>query len=190
NAPHLRAARQRSARRAAHDRRRCGPHGSAHAPRRGEHAHRRASSFELGTAVPGFCTGSSVFRDQGLRRRGHRCMTISPSFHYYYEGGSMQASYAKCIEVSKRIRWDIDRDVIRGRGFDATRKFLPDGLSKVGGLDFLSRDEKRLVSQIQGRTYSNMFGLVERYIGAKVLEISREHWFGDQTALEALVRFT
>jgi len=102
----------------------------------------------------------------------------------------MQASYAKCIEVSKRIRWDIDRDVIRGRGFDATRKFLPDGLSKVGGLDFLSRDEKRLVSQIQGRTYSNMFGLVERYIGAKVLEISRDHWFGDQTALEALVRFT
>jgi len=98
--------------------------------------------------------------------------------------------YAKCIEVSKRIRWDIDRDVIRGRSFDATKKFLPDGLSKVGGLDFLSRDEKRLVSQIQGRTYSNMFGLVERYIGAKVLEISREHWFGDQTALEALVRFT
>jgi hypothetical protein len=102
----------------------------------------------------------------------------------------MQASYAKCIEVSKRIRWDIDRDVIRGRSFDATKKFLPDGLSKVGGLDFLSRNEKRLVSQIQGRTYSNMFGLVERYIGAKVLEISREHWFGDQTALEALVRFT
>ena len=98
--------------------------------------------------------------------------------------------YAKCIEVSKRIRWDIDRDVIRGRSFDAEKKFLPDGLSKVGGLEFLGKDEKRLVSQIQGRTYSNMFGLVERYIGAKVLEISREHWFGDQTALEALVRFT
>ena len=26
--------------------------------------------------------------------------------------------YAKCIEVSKRVRWDIDRDVIRGRSFD------------------------------------------------------------------------
>jgi len=26
--------------------------------------------------------------------------------------------YAKCIEVSKRIRWEIDRDVIRGRKFD------------------------------------------------------------------------
>ena len=98
--------------------------------------------------------------------------------------------YAKCIEVSKRIRWDIDRDVIRGRSFDFAKKFLPDGLSKTGELDFLGGNEKRLVSQIQGRSYANIFGLVERFIGAKVLEISRDHWLGDQTALEALVRFT
>ena len=43
---------------------------------------------------------------------------------------------------------------------------------------------------MQGRTYANMFGLVERFIGAKMLEVSRDHWFGDQVALEALVRFT
>ena len=98
--------------------------------------------------------------------------------------------YAKCIEVSKRVRWDIERDVIRGRKFDVTKKFLPDGLSKVDELVFLSSEEKRLVSQIQGRTYANMFGLVERFIGPKVSEISREHWLGDQTAFEALVRFT
>ena len=35
-----------------------------------------------------------------------------------------------------------------------------------------------------------MFGLVERFIGAKILEVSRDHWLGDQVALEALVRFT
>jgi hypothetical protein len=98
--------------------------------------------------------------------------------------------YAKVIEVSKRIRWDIERDVIRGRKFDAKKKYLPDGLSQIAGLEFLGADEKRLLSQIQGRTYANIFGLVERYIGAKMLEISREHWLGDQTALEALVRFT
>jgi hypothetical protein len=98
--------------------------------------------------------------------------------------------YARSIEASKRIRWDIDRDVIRGRTFDYAKKFLPDGLSKVEELDFLSAAEKRLVSQIQGRSYANIFGLVERFIGAKVLEISRDHWLGDQTALEALVRFT
>ncbi len=100
------------------------------------------------------------------------------------------ARYAKCIEVSKRMRWDIDRDVIRGRAFDFSKKFLPDGLSKVDRLVFLTAAEQRLLSQIQGRTYANIFGLVERFIAAKVLEVSREHWLGDQTALEALVRFS
>jgi len=100
------------------------------------------------------------------------------------------ARYAKCVEVSKRVRFDIDRDVIRGRKFDFSKKFLPDALSHVGGLDFLTVEERRFLSQIQGRTYANMFGLVERFIGPKILEVSREHWLGDQTAFEALVRFT
>jgi hypothetical protein len=98
--------------------------------------------------------------------------------------------YARCIEVSKRIRWEIDRDVIRGRHFDFSRTFLPDGLSKLASLDFLSDQERRCASHVQGRTYANMFGLVERFISAKIMEVSREHSLGDQTAFEALVRFT
>jgi hypothetical protein len=98
--------------------------------------------------------------------------------------------YAKCIEVSKRIRWDIDRDVIRGRSFDLSQKFLPDGLSFANRLAFLDSDDARRLSQVQGRTYAGMFGLCERFIGAKILEVSREHCLGDQVALEALVRFT
>ena len=80
--------------------------------------------------------------------------------------------------------------MIRGRQFDFSKKFLPDGLSKLNELDFLRPAERRLLSQIQGRTYANMFGLVERFIGAKMLEVSRDHWLGDQIALEALVRFS
>ena len=98
--------------------------------------------------------------------------------------------YARCINASKRVRWDIDEDVIRGRGFDRSQKYLPDGLSLVSEFTTLASDEKRFVSQIQGWTYTNIFGLVERFIGAKILEVSRDHWLGDQTALEALVRFT
>jgi hypothetical protein len=98
--------------------------------------------------------------------------------------------YAKCIEVSKRVRWDIDNDIIRGREFDFSQKFLPDGISKVDQLDFLDDDKKILLSQVQGRTYANMFGFVERFITAKVLETTRDHWLGDQTALEALIRFS
>lgn len=98
--------------------------------------------------------------------------------------------YAKCIEVSKRIRWDIDEDVIRGRQFDFSKKFLPDGLSQVNNIAFISDAEKRFLSQIQGRTYANVFGLVERFICAKVLEVSQQYFTGDQIVLEALVRFS
>jgi len=98
--------------------------------------------------------------------------------------------YARCIEASKRIRWDIETDVIRGRSFDTARKFLPDGLALATEFAFLGADEARFVSQIQGRSYANIFGLVERFIGAKILQTSEQHWLGDQTALEALVRFT
>jgi hypothetical protein len=97
--------------------------------------------------------------------------------------------YAKCIEVSKRVRWDIDKDVLRGREFDFSQKFLPDGISKIDQFEFLKVDEKRFVSQIQGRTYANMFGFVERFITAKILEVTRDHWLGDQISLEALIRF-
>ena len=98
--------------------------------------------------------------------------------------------YARAVAVSKRVRFDIDQDVIRGREFDFGRKFLPDGLSMVGRLPFLKPGEQRLFSQVQGRTYANMFGLVERFIGPKISEVSRDHWLGDQVAFEALVRFT
>jgi hypothetical protein len=97
--------------------------------------------------------------------------------------------FARCIAASKRVRWDIESDVIRDRRFDRASKFLPDGLSLASRLDFLSPPEQLYFSQVQGRTYANMFGLVERFIGAKVLEMSRDHWLGDQVALEALVRF-
>ena len=98
--------------------------------------------------------------------------------------------YAKCIAVSKRIRWDIEKDVIKGRHYEPDRKFLPDGLSKVNDIPFLTEDEKRFLSQIQGRTYANVFGLVERFICAKVMEVSNDYALGDQVALEALVRFS
>jgi len=98
--------------------------------------------------------------------------------------------YSRCIKVSKRVRWDIDDDVIRNRKFNNLDKFLPDSLSRLNQLEFLKPPDLIFLSQIQGRTYANIFGLVERFINAKVLELTKHHFFGDQTALEALVRFS
>jgi hypothetical protein len=103
---------------------------------------------------------------------------------------SPMSRYALAVENSRRVRWDIDKDVIRGRAFDLTRSFLPAGLSLVDELGFLTPADRRLFSQVQGRTYANVFGLAERFIGAKMLEATRAHWMGDQIALEALVRFS
>jgi hypothetical protein len=95
--------------------------------------------------------------------------------------------YARILETSRRVRWDIDRDVIRGRGFDTGRNFMPPGLSLADELDFLSLPDRRLFSQVQGRSYAYLFGLCERYIAAKVLDVARDHGLGDQVALQALV---
>jgi len=100
------------------------------------------------------------------------------------------SAYAKVIVNSKRVRWDIETDVLRGRRFDLSKPFLPSGLSLANELAFLGEDDRRLFSQVQGRSYAYIFGLVERFIGAKVLDLSRAHALGDQVALEALVRMT
>ena len=74
-------------------------------------------------------------------------------------------------------------------GSTAPTSSCPTGSLWRAGSTSSRRGEKIYFSQVQGRTYANMFGLVERFIGAKVLELSRDHWLGDQVALEALVRF-
>jgi len=97
--------------------------------------------------------------------------------------------FAQVLAAAKRVHWDIEEDVIRGRVLDRAHKYLPDGLTLAGELP-LSPDERVLLSQIQGRTYANMFGLVERFINAKVLELGQDYWLHDQTALEALIGFS
>lgn len=100
------------------------------------------------------------------------------------------ARYAQVVRLSKKSEWQIDRDLLQDRHFDFSRKFLPDGLSHVDRIPFLSSGDARLLSQVQGRTYAYIFGLVERFISAKMLDQSRAHALDDQNAMEALVRFT
>jgi hypothetical protein len=99
------------------------------------------------------------------------------------------ARYRKCLHNARKVTWDIDADVIRFRQLDTASKYLPDSLSLVTQLPFLNEGQQRLLSQVQGRTYAYLFGLIERCINAKVLELSREHCLGDQIAVAALLQF-
>jgi hypothetical protein len=100
------------------------------------------------------------------------------------------ARYAQIVRLSKKSEWQIERDVLANRDFDFSRNFLPAGLSRVDTIPFLNTADARLLSQVQGRTYAYIFGLVERFISAKMLDQGRAHALDDQHALEALVRFT
>jgi hypothetical protein len=98
--------------------------------------------------------------------------------------------YAQIVRLSKKTEWQIERDVLANREFDFNRNFLPAGLSRVDTIPFLNPQDQKLLSQVQGRTYAYIFGLVERFISAKMLEQGRAHALTDQNAVEALVRFT
>jgi hypothetical protein len=98
--------------------------------------------------------------------------------------------YRRIVAASKKARFDLDRDVFRGRTLEPDLKYLPDGLSRIDTKVPLTETQRAFISRIQGRTYANIFGLVERYINAKVLEISSQHALGDQVELEALMRFS
>jgi hypothetical protein len=100
------------------------------------------------------------------------------------------ARYAQVVRLSKKSEWQIDRDLLQDRQFDFTRNFLPAGLSRVDTIAFLSAQDQRLLSHVQGRTYAYIFGLVERFISAKMMDQGRAHALDDQHAMEALVRFT
>ena len=49
---------------------------------------------------------------------------------------------------------------------DPAQHFLPDALARIEGFAFLSRAERRLVSQVQARTYAAMFRLLAAVTGA------------------------
>jgi hypothetical protein len=127
----------------------------------------------------------------GARRAAKNALLV-----HHFKEPSMQASgiasdaYAKVIANSKRVRWDIEQDVIRGRRFDISKPFMPPSLSLVGELPFLGAADRRRFAQVQGRSYAYIFGLVERFISAKVMKLGRDRVLGDQVALEALVRMT
>jgi hypothetical protein len=52
--------------------------------------------------------------------------------------------FARCIEAGKRIRRDTEDDVIHGRHFDFTQRFLPGGPALVEALGALTTPQQRL----------------------------------------------
>lgn len=94
----------------------------------------------------------------------------------------------RCLDALQRIRWDIDRDLLRGRRPDFARRFVPDAISRVDELGFLGTSAARALSHWQGRTYAQRAVLAKRLVAATSLRLAQREAAGPVVALEAHVR--
>ena len=96
--------------------------------------------------------------------------------------------HARCLAALRRIAWDVERDLIRSRRPDFSRRFVPDALTSVGELGFLRPDQARRLSQLQACTYAHSAVRVARCVAAVTLRGGEAHWCGDAVALQTHVR--
>jgi len=97
--------------------------------------------------------------------------------------------YASCVKGSEKVAWKLDDVMPEGARLDFGRPFLPAALSGQGDLPFLSAEERRMLNQITGNAYLNLFGFVAEYVIALTVEHAHAELFGDHDAIRALMRF-
>lgn len=98
-----------------------------------------------------------------------------------------ESSYQKCIDNSERVAWTING--VLSAGFDFQRRFLPETLAQVNGLQELSVSEKLLLNQIRALTYAHLFGFVEEFIIREVMLLASRYSSDRAVERRALLRF-
>ena len=94
-------------------------------------------------------------------------------------------SYADVLQNSLKVAW-TERQVLEGRDFDYSKRFLPNRLSGVDGIRCLNEREKLKLNQIMGNAYCHIFAYVEEYIIPQALEAAQKDIYGDETRLRTL----
>lgn len=97
-------------------------------------------------------------------------------------------SYQDCLDRSKRVAWKED-DVLAGKTFDFSKRFLPNRLSGVDEIECLDETEKRQLNQIMGNAYCHIFAFVEEYIIPMVTQEALKDPYGDEVRFRSLLRF-
>ncbi len=98
-------------------------------------------------------------------------------------------SYRGALEASERIGWRVEDIIGEDKRLDFGKSFMPESLAQVGGVSFLSAEEKRVLNQIRGHEYLAMFGLVEEFILPYAVDHARANLSGDDYRVRALLQF-
>ena len=97
-------------------------------------------------------------------------------------------SYADCLQKSYRVNWRIG-DVVDGRRFDPSRRWLPAQLSGADAITCLSPAEKTKLNHLEMGAYAHLFGFVEEFVAPKVLALARDFEIDNREAFDALANF-
>jgi hypothetical protein len=97
-------------------------------------------------------------------------------------------SYDTCLTGSVTRAWSVE-DCFRGRDFDFDKPFLPERIAGVNAIGCLTDGEKRMLNQIRGNSYCDIFAFVEEYIVPLVIDRGCTDLYGDETRLWSLLRF-
>src|SRR5438093_4727903 len=98
-------------------------------------------------------------------------------------------THENALENSKKVAWQED-DVLGGRHFDLSKRFLPNRLSGTDDIDCLNEEEKRTLNQIMGNAYCHLFAFVEEFIVPTVTEAVLYTPYGDEVRQRSLLRFS
>ena len=97
-------------------------------------------------------------------------------------------TYQECLDISKRVSW-LEDDVLEGKNFDFSKRFLPNRLAGVDEIACLNDNEKLLLNQIMGNAYCHIFAFVEEFIIPTVTEEAMKDVYGDEVRARSLLRF-
>src|SRR5688572_1393141 len=97
-------------------------------------------------------------------------------------------SYQECIDNSEKVAWKV-RDVLGDGTFDLARRFMPEGLAQVNGIEWLTPAERLKLNQIRGLTYAHLFGFVEEFIIRKAQSLAASYGPDQPVERRALARF-
>ena len=99
-----------------------------------------------------------------------------------------QYSYAECLRNSYRVNWTI-ADVVDGRSFDPSRRWLPARLSGASLVASLSEAEKTKLTHVEMGAYAHLFGYVEEFIAPTMVALARDFEIDHRAAFDALTNF-
>jgi hypothetical protein len=97
--------------------------------------------------------------------------------------------YERTLKSAQKANWKIEDVFGDGDRLNFSLPFLPESLARVEAPAFLSPDARRILNQIRGHAYLNIFGLVEEFILPFVMDHVRPGLAADDWRTRAMLQF-